>query len=163
MGSEIAHILKNVKQDSISVECLPPASVATTKCQYQWEGGGLQVNKFEQVSSDDHQMSVAGVGPLQWWAPDVNSRGYPRSDVQGEGGTLLCDLLHDACDVTAPNRMTDTCENITFLQLRWRAVKIPELPAACNRLQSKFLTQTPIVCSGSYGVEAYTEIKTVSI
>ena len=67
-------------------------------------GGGLQVNKSEQVSSDDHQMSVAGVGPLQWWAPDVNSRGYPRSNVQGEGGTLLCDLLHDACDVTAPQQ-----------------------------------------------------------
>ena len=33
--------------------------VATTRCQYRW-GIGLQVNKFEQVSSDDHQMSVAG-------------------------------------------------------------------------------------------------------
>ena len=30
------------------------------------EGVGPQVNKFEQVSSDDHQMSLAGVG-MSWW------------------------------------------------------------------------------------------------
>ena len=38
-------------------------SVVSTRCQY---GGprvlGPQVNKFEQVFSDDHQMSVAGDG-----------------------------------------------------------------------------------------------------
>ena len=27
-----------------------------------WSGVGPQVNKFEQVSSTDHQMSVVGVG-----------------------------------------------------------------------------------------------------
>ena len=27
-----------------------------------WGGGGPQVNKFEQVSSDDHQMSLVGGG-----------------------------------------------------------------------------------------------------
>ena len=32
-------------------------SVATTRCQY-CDGVGPQLNKFEQVSSDDHQMSV---------------------------------------------------------------------------------------------------------
>ena len=36
-------------------------SVATTRCQY-YGGVGLQVNKFEQVSSDEHQVSVVGVG-----------------------------------------------------------------------------------------------------
>ena len=36
-------------------------SVATTRCQYWWRVGP-QLNKFEQVSSDDHQMSVAGEG-----------------------------------------------------------------------------------------------------
>ena len=35
-------------------------SVATTRCQHQWGRVGPQVNKFEQASSDDHQMSVAG-------------------------------------------------------------------------------------------------------
>ena len=44
-------------------------SVATTRCEYQWGGGvvGPQANKFEQVSSNDYQMSVAAgvrrVGP----------------------------------------------------------------------------------------------------
>ena len=35
--------------------------VATTRCQYH-AGLGPQVNNFEQVSSDDHQMSVARGG-----------------------------------------------------------------------------------------------------
>ena len=41
---------------------LPPTLVATTRYQYWWRGGGLgpQVNKFEKISSDDHQMSVTG-------------------------------------------------------------------------------------------------------
>ena len=57
-----------------------------------------QVNNFEQVSSDDHQMSVAG-------------REYPRSLVRG--CTIPCDLSHDACDVTYhPCEQTDACEKI---------------------------------------------------
>ena len=38
------------------------------------------MNKFEQVSSDDHQMSLVGMG-------QVGGRG-PRSDVQGVGGPV---------------------------------------------------------------------------
>ena len=34
-------------------------SVATNRCQYWWEGVDPQVKKFEQVSGDDYQMSVA--------------------------------------------------------------------------------------------------------
>ena len=30
------------------------------------DGVGPQVNKFEQVSSDDHQMSVAAGGRVSW-------------------------------------------------------------------------------------------------
>ena len=41
------------------------ASVAI-RCQYQWTRGGPQANKFEQVSSDDHQMSLAGGQCLMW-------------------------------------------------------------------------------------------------
>ena len=39
-------------------------SLATTWCRYWLGVGGVgpEVNKFEQVSSDDHQMSVAGMG-----------------------------------------------------------------------------------------------------
>ena len=42
----------------------------------------------------------------------------------GGGGTLPCDLSHEACDVptTSLDRMT---EIITFLQLRLRPVKTP--------------------------------------
>ena len=45
------------------------------------------MNKFEQVSSDHHQMSQAG-GRL----PGLISRGY----------WLPCDLSHDAFDVICP-------------------------------------------------------------
>ena len=45
----------------------------------------------------------------------------PRSDLQG--GTLPCDLSHDVCYVPIPPcGQADTCENITFLQLRLRAI-----------------------------------------
>ena len=64
------------------------ALVAATRCQYWWGRVGPQVNKFEQVSHDNHQMSVA------------RGRGLgPRSDV---GGDPLSDLSHDACDVPTP-------------------------------------------------------------
>ena len=68
----VPKILYNTK--AFPVGCVQPhcklyvrASVATTTCHSQ----GPQVNKFEQVSSDDHQMSLA-VGP-----------GGPRSDIWG--------------------------------------------------------------------------------
>ena len=49
------------------------------------------MHKFEEVSSNDHQMSVAG-----------GAIGYPMSYVQGRGVYLPCDLSHDECDVTYP-------------------------------------------------------------
>ena len=82
------------KQDSIPVECVPP----TCKLYVFWwpsqgvstiEGGvGTQMNKFEQVSSDEHQMSMAGdrVSRSHVWGGTVSSpisvekregRGYP--------------------------------------------------------------------------------------
>ena len=36
-----------------------PSSTAT-RCQPRWGGGSSEVNKIEQVSIDDHQMSLAG-------------------------------------------------------------------------------------------------------
>ena len=39
-------------------------------------GGYTEMNKFEQVSSDDHQISVVGKGL---------GDGYPRPHVQGRG------------------------------------------------------------------------------
>ena len=46
-----------------------PVSVVTARCQFQGDGCP-DMNKFEQFSSDDHQMSVA-------------EGGYPRSHVGG--------------------------------------------------------------------------------
>ena len=43
--------IQTSRQDSIAV--------ATTRCQYWGEGVDPQVKKFEQVSGDDYQMSVA--------------------------------------------------------------------------------------------------------
>ena len=57
-----------------------PVLVATTRCQYQWGSIGPQVNKFEKVSSDDHQMTVAGgrrPGPMS---------GGGRGEGDGEWG-----------------------------------------------------------------------------
>ena len=52
----------------------PPLDVSTI-------GGGPQVNKFEQISSDKHQMSVA--------------------EAEGEG-TLPYDLSHDTHEIPTP-------------------------------------------------------------
>ena len=69
--------------------------------------------KFEEVSGDDHQMSVAGgrsqVSCLERVGPrsGVNGRGVDsRSDVW-RGGTLTCDLSHDACDAPTPTTPTE--------------------------------------------------------
>ena len=72
-------------------------SVATTRYQYRRSGVGPQVNKFEQVFSDDHQMSV----------------------VEREVGNYS---TMDNSHMVAPLGQTDACENITFPQLRLRAV-----------------------------------------
>ena len=49
------------------------------------KGEGPQVDKFEQVSSDDHKMSVPGgrVSRFHVWG----GGGVSRSHVQGGGGT----------------------------------------------------------------------------
>ena len=80
----------------------------------QWgRGEGPQENKFEQVYSDHHQMSVAWVPPGLVW---------------GQGCTLPCDLTHGAFDVrsiyqpTTKNsphpQQTQACENSTFNKFR---------------------------------------------
>ena len=96
-------------------------------CSLQWQpldvstGAGPQVNKFKQVSCNDHQMSVAGV-----WSQANTFEQVVRFDMQGvgyPGDTLPCDLTHDIGDVHLPmEKLTDICENITFLQLRLRKV-----------------------------------------
>ena len=75
---------------------------------------GPQVNKFEQVSSDYHQILAArGSG----------SR-VPRSHVW-EGDTLPCNLFNDAFDVICPRpypEQKSSSENIAFPKLLLLAV-----------------------------------------
>ena len=112
------HYVYRWQQESIPVGCVPPA------CQpyvLWWSPdvrtGGPQVNKFEQVFSNCHQMSLAG-----GWAGGVTclvSRGGDEA--------RACTVRSNASWVMVTwgptlNRMTETTENITFLQLRWRAV-----------------------------------------
>ena len=56
----VSILVPNLTQDSISIRCIP----ATCQPYVFWGpplgGLGPQGNKFEQVSSDDHEMSVAG-------------------------------------------------------------------------------------------------------
>ena len=82
-------------------------SVATTRCHSQ--GGGPQMNKYVQASSDHHKMSLAG-GPQVWWGREVAYLTFLR------GGTLLCDLSHNAFDVVQPLpcEQIDACKNITL-------------------------------------------------
>ena len=78
-----------IKQESIPVGCVPPTLEATTGCLYRWGHGASS----EQV----------WIG-LQWWPPDVSSRGglmYSGLISRG-GGTLPCDLSHDTCNVPYP-------------------------------------------------------------
>ena len=63
-------------------------------------GGGSQMNKFEQVSSVDHQMSVAGKG-----------RQVPRSDVKGKDVPYISHVMY-----LTTHGQSDACENITFPQ-----------------------------------------------
>ena len=67
---------------------------------------------------------------LQYWSPDVTSRGFLYSEVP----CGHCMVRSNASRVIVTwdplwrewqtDRQTDTTENITFPQLRWRAVKI---------------------------------------
>ena len=84
-------------------------------------GGGYH----HQMSLAEGWVSPPDVTSRRGWVspPDVTNRaqgGYP-----GGGGGWVSYLSHDACEIPKPlNRMTDTCENITFPQFLWRAVKM---------------------------------------
>ena len=66
--------------------------------------------------------------------------GAPHLTFPGGGGTLPCDLSRDGFAVTylpPPPGQTDACENITFLQLRLRAVN--------NRIISQTEDDGPLI------------------
>ena len=73
-------------------------SVATIRCQYQ-RVVSPQVNKFEQDSSEDNKMPVAGGGALYSEVQCIMGNGHMKP---------------------APDEQTD--ENITFPQLRLQTI-----------------------------------------
>ena len=94
------------EQESIPVGCIPPP-LKLCMLQFQWPPpdvtpGDPQMNKFDQVSSDHHQMSLAG-GSLGLISPYLTIW----------GGSLPSDLSHDAFDVNPPpNEQTDTVRTL---------------------------------------------------
>ena len=79
--------------------------------------GVPQVNKFEQLSSLDHRMSVAG-----WWGP-VQRGGGAVPHIEGTLHSKVQCIMgigHMAHPLNRQtDRQTDMIPNITFLQLPW--------------------------------------------
>ena len=90
------------------------ASMAT-RCQYQWERGTVHqgpINKHEQVSSDGYQMPLVG-----------EAFGGPHVTCLDGGWGCVRPYASWVMVTWGPpmDRQTQTCENITFPPLRWRA------------------------------------------
>ena len=89
-------------------------------------GLGPQVNKFEQVSNDDHQMSVAEgrQGRCQVWCPTEGVGAQVWCLGEGDGGTyhmtypiMYVMYLPSSHPFGQNDWLTDTCESITLPQL----------------------------------------------
>ena len=89
---------------TIPVGGVPPthASVAT-RCQHLW---GSQVNKFQQVSSLDHQMSLEG----------FLYREVPCSGGQGWGGGTLPVQCSSMSGVGGPCMVRS---NVSWIMVTW--------------------------------------------
>ena len=113
---------KYSKQECILVGRVPPAFVAATRCQYPVRG---------RVYCTPKTISPQTIPPLGPYAPkEHGTRQEVISYPQKEHGTR-----QEVISYPPPHRMTDTCKNITFPQLRLRAVKIP---SNCNPRSSIF-------------------------
>ena len=80
-----------------------------------------EMNKFEQVSSLHQQMSLAGGEEM------VVGGGGSVQRLVGLYNEVQCIMVMVTWDQSPLNRMTDTTENITFPQLRWRVVNTTEV------------------------------------
>ena len=103
-------------QESIPVGCVPPASVATTRCQH-W-----------------------GV-----YLPGVYLPSFlPGRDLGPGIPTLRRDLGPGiSTPTTWTEWLTDICENFIFPQLRWRSVKIDTRVIAGNQID---ISRTSLKC-----------------
>ena len=95
------------KLGNIPVGCQPPTSVATTGCQYQ--GVGIWYTYHPGYTY-----------PLDYIYPWIYLS--PRKDMGPEIPTPGKGI--GIRDTYPPPLWTDTCENITFSQLRWRVAII---------------------------------------
>ena len=110
---------KLTRKESIPVGCVLPASVATTRCRYQ--GGGYP---HTHPQTYPHPMDIP-ISPRRDLGPGIPipgrdlvpeippertwDQGYPPP-----GRDLVPKITSPH---PPPNRMTDTCKNITFPQL----------------------------------------------
>ena len=110
------------KQERILVWCAPP----TCQPSLFWLPDVSTGGSSKQVSSDGHQMSLTEA-----------ATGGSYACIHGEGAGLKLVALYSEVQCIIGNghmrtppplpwtaRQTDTTENITFPQLRWREVKI---------------------------------------
>ena len=109
------------------------------------EGVGHQVNKFEQVSSDNHLMSEVGEGIH---VPCLGV-GYPDSV---SGGNLPCDLSNEL-DTLIPCGQTYTCQNFTFPKIRLRVVMMDAGHTSLRCPSSFMLKLTLIYNTNKYQME----------
>ena len=87
-------------------------------------GGGVgpQVNHFEQVSSDDHQMLVVG-GRYRGLMFGEGWRGGEEGRSKGVPYHLTYPMMHLMLPPSSPCVQTDACENSTFPKFRLYSVK----------------------------------------
>ena len=81
--------------------------------------------KFDQVSSDDHQMSLAGGVPRSpVMATRSHQQGCPQVSCLGQVHMSQCIMGNGHMGTPSPYEQIDACENHTFLQLRlWAVIK----------------------------------------
>ena len=111
-------------------------------------GATRQVNKFEHVCSLGYQMPLPG-GRTRAVEPCTEGLGPGRSlyiragmDLGSLCGEVQCIMGNGQMGPPPPvNRQTHTTENITFVQLRWRAV-INEFKEFQGLLLEQFFFQT---------------------
>ena len=110
----------------------------TVCLKFQWPPPDVTLGVPKRISltslqkSPPHVTSRSPQGLMSGGGEGVSYLTFP-----GGLGTLACDLSYNAFDVTypppRPNKMTDICENITFPQLCWRAVKMNRNGSDTNR------------------------------
>ena len=105
-----------------------------------------RVNKFDQISSDDHQKISSGGGDgylrSHVWEGVSHGGEYLSTHVRGGGyPTIMIHVMYLPLPWT--EWLKDACENITFLKPRLRAV------TTCSVLTSINTMLFPVKCPSS--------------